>query len=207
MIDRTEWQAASRALAASRRETLGDPPSAVDLFAYTRGELTPDEEERVREHLVCDPGLARVVARQPRVATHRVWQFATALAASIILVIGMHAWTLRQALQTPRVATEEIVLLPREGARGGAGATVVTSGDEPVLLVLPLPAGGDVHRVEIAGVWKSGVVRPHNDETLSIFVPRSVLQPGRYEVVLYDADGVSLSRHEFRAIRHADGNP
>jgi hypothetical protein len=61
MTTKAELQAARRAMMAEERARLGDPPTAEELLAYSRGELSPDQEERVRELLVCYPELARTL--------------------------------------------------------------------------------------------------------------------------------------------------
>ena len=61
MIPKTEWQSVSHDLMAERRADSGDPPTADQILAYTRGELSGEEEERVRELLVCYPELARTL--------------------------------------------------------------------------------------------------------------------------------------------------
>lgn len=62
MTTKSELQAVRRAMMAEDRARLGDPPSAEELLAYSRGELSADQEERIRELLVCYPELARSVA-------------------------------------------------------------------------------------------------------------------------------------------------
>src|SRR5260370_31105605 len=58
-VEKSDWQAASRELMAEARARLGPPPTAEEMLAYTRGELSEKEEARVRELLVCYPELAR----------------------------------------------------------------------------------------------------------------------------------------------------
>src|ERR1044071_1290687 len=60
MADKAEWQKAGRRLAAEQREKLGDPPTADELLAYSRGELSESEEERIQDLLVAYPELARM---------------------------------------------------------------------------------------------------------------------------------------------------
>ncbi len=60
MTDKSEWQEANRRLMAEQRRALGDPPTAEELLAYSRGELTEQEEERIRDLLVAYPELARM---------------------------------------------------------------------------------------------------------------------------------------------------
>jgi hypothetical protein len=60
MTSKSDWQEANRRLTAEQRANLGDPPSAEQMLAYSRGELSADEEERIRELLVAYPELARM---------------------------------------------------------------------------------------------------------------------------------------------------
>lgn len=60
MIDKSEWQDANRGLRAEEQAQLGEPPTAEEMLAYTRGELSEIEEERVRDLLVAYPELARM---------------------------------------------------------------------------------------------------------------------------------------------------
>ena len=59
MTDKSEWQELNRRLMAERRRELGEPPTAAEMLAYSRGEMTEVEEERIRELLVAYPELAR----------------------------------------------------------------------------------------------------------------------------------------------------
>lgn len=62
MTNKSDWQEANRRLSAEERRTLGDPPTAEEMLAYSRGEMTESEEERIRELLVAYPDLARMYA-------------------------------------------------------------------------------------------------------------------------------------------------
>jgi hypothetical protein len=62
MTNKSEWQEANRRLMDEQRQKLGDPPTAEEMLAYSRGELPESEEERIRELLVAYPELARVYA-------------------------------------------------------------------------------------------------------------------------------------------------
>jgi RNA polymerase sigma factor (sigma-70 family) len=61
MITKSDWQAVHARLLAERRETLGDPPTVEEMLAYSRGELSRDDEERVRALLVSYPELLRAL--------------------------------------------------------------------------------------------------------------------------------------------------
>jgi hypothetical protein len=61
MITKTDWRAAGQHLMSDERRRLGDPPTAEEMLAYTRGELSAEDEERVRERLVCHPDLVRTL--------------------------------------------------------------------------------------------------------------------------------------------------
>src|SRR6185436_14746689 len=60
MTNKSEWQEANRRLTAEQREKLGEPPTAEELLAYSRGELSESDEERIRDLLVAYPELARM---------------------------------------------------------------------------------------------------------------------------------------------------
>lgn len=62
MNTKSNWQQVNRELMAENRRTLGEPPTAEEMLAYQRGELSPEAEERVREHLVANPQLARALS-------------------------------------------------------------------------------------------------------------------------------------------------
>lgn len=57
----SDWQSVNRELLARQRQKLGEPPTLEEMQAYLRGELSPQDEERVRELLVCYPDLARAL--------------------------------------------------------------------------------------------------------------------------------------------------
>lgn len=60
MANKSDWQDANRELREEARRTLGDPPTAEEMLAFTRGELSESEEERIRDLLVAYPELARM---------------------------------------------------------------------------------------------------------------------------------------------------
>lgn len=62
MIGKSDWQEANRELMAEERRRLGDPPTAEELLAYSRGELSEADEERIRDLIVAYPELARMYA-------------------------------------------------------------------------------------------------------------------------------------------------
>lgn len=61
MITKSEWQAVNRELMAEDRRRLGEPPAVEEVLAYARGELSPEDEARVRERLLCYPELVRAL--------------------------------------------------------------------------------------------------------------------------------------------------
>ena len=62
MNTKSDWQRVNQELMAEQRRTLGDPPAADEMIAYMNGELPPEQEERIRAFIACDPELARAVA-------------------------------------------------------------------------------------------------------------------------------------------------
>jgi hypothetical protein len=124
MTTKSELQAIHRQRMADRREH-GEPPTAEEMLAYTRGELSPEDEARVQERLVAYPELLQTLTapfpeaaqpgdpdyvsdaefakqwKRPAVASvhplvPRFWRNATlALAASLICVFGALLWQMR----------------------------------------------------------------------------------------------------------------
>ena len=63
MITKSDWDAVHRQMLDEERKRLGDLPSTEEILAYTRGELSGDDEARVRETLVAYPDLARAAVQ------------------------------------------------------------------------------------------------------------------------------------------------
>jgi len=62
MITKSELQNAHRAMLDEERARIGEPPTAEELLAYSRGELSHEDEERIAGLLACYPELARGIA-------------------------------------------------------------------------------------------------------------------------------------------------
>lgn len=61
MTNDSDWQAVQQEMTAEDRRKLGEPPTAEEMLAYTRGELPAEAAGRVRAWLVCNPDLARAL--------------------------------------------------------------------------------------------------------------------------------------------------
>ena len=61
MTNESDWQAVQQEMTAEDRRRLGEPPTAEEMLAYTRGELSAETAGRVRAWLVCNPDLARAL--------------------------------------------------------------------------------------------------------------------------------------------------
>jgi hypothetical protein len=61
MTPKSQWEMANEALMNEQRKQNGEPPSSEEILAFLRGGLEPDEEERIRERLVCYPELMRTL--------------------------------------------------------------------------------------------------------------------------------------------------
>lgn len=177
MITKSELQAVHGQMLAERRRRLGPPPTNEELFAFMRGELSADDEARVRELLIAYPELARAMAEpfpeegdlsEIELAVHwkslqtrihgdpaqrrvRFWRrTSAALAAAMILAFGGIVWQ-RQASLAPRVTTAMHLLLP-DGQRGPEdAATLITAGGDPFLLVVSMinPRVFEQYRLEL----------------------------------------------------------
>ncbi len=163
MMTKTEWQAVNQAMMAEDRRRLGEPPTSEEMLAYARGELSAEEEARVRERLVAYPELVRTLTApfpsvgaepgdpdympdgelaahwaslQKRMSRGRVVQFwpaLSAIAATLALVFGALLWQARVELREPRVTAWNEQLLLPDNQRGGG---------EPVTTLRP---GGDAY--------------------------------------------------------------
>lgn len=61
MTNDSDWQAVQQEMTEEDRRKLGEPPTAEEMLAYTRGELPVETANRVRAWLVCNPDLARAL--------------------------------------------------------------------------------------------------------------------------------------------------
>jgi len=204
MIRKPELQSVVEEMNEEDRRRLGEPPAFEEMLAYTRGELSPEDEQRVRELLVCYPDLARTLtepfsgeeAEGGRILRFRhVW---TAIAAAVAIVFAGLYWQadsearrLSHELSVPHVASSEQLLLP-DGRRGRETATTLSTEGDSYLLVATLinEARYSRYRLEIAdgnarSIWSQAGLVPRDNDTFAIIVPRSFLPPGGYQVVLY----------------------
>lgn len=179
-INKSDWQAIQDELIATDRQQLGEPPTAEEVLAYMRGELSPAEEDRVRALLVAYPELAKTltapfpsddddslsndeVSKRWKSFQSRIhdgggkvlqfWRVSAALAAALAFVFGGLLW--REMSRGPRLLPETQLLYP-DGQRGstrGPGPTLTGTGDN-VVLIVPLyhPRGFEQFRLEIVSV-------------------------------------------------------
>jgi hypothetical protein len=162
MTTKSELSAANRELIAENRPT---PPTAEEALAYARGEVTGDEEARIREQLIAYPDLVRTLtaafpepaepdhpdylsdhefARHWRALQKRrrqperglqFWRAFGAIAAALAVVFGTLLWNARTELKKPQALSEQVDLYP-DGQRGiGGQANTLTSNGESYLLV------------------------------------------------------------------------
>lgn len=179
MMNRTEWQAVRDALIAGDRAKLGPPPTAEELLAYERGELSEKEAERVRQLLIAYPELARAYAAPfpeeddaalPADVVDRQWQrfragkgvesagrvlqfwrAFSAIAAAAAVTFGAMLWQKESESRRPHVLPEAQVLSP-DGSRGvePPHLAITPSGESVVLTVSVIGANDYEHcRVEL----------------------------------------------------------
>jgi hypothetical protein len=63
MITKSDWQAVHQEMTADERRKLGEPPTTEEMLAYSRGELSANDAERVRAWLVFHPEMARALTQ------------------------------------------------------------------------------------------------------------------------------------------------
>jgi hypothetical protein len=175
MMNQSDWQAVNDSLIADDRAKLGDPPTADELLAYERGELSPEEAARVQQLLIAYPELAHayatpfpdddidlpdgVVERQWkafRASENRgarvlqFWRGAAAIAATAALVFGTMLWQKQSAPLQPRVLAEHV--LTPDGARSVTSQHyAITSTGDSILLVVSIigPTDYETYRLEL----------------------------------------------------------
>jgi hypothetical protein len=215
MITREDWLTVNRELMAEQRERLGEPPTAEELLAYMKGELSEVEQEAMRERLVAWPELARSLAEpfpeEPNVVRRNVFTYskAMAIAATVLLLFGGLLWREYKRAGEPRATWQTIPLLP-DGARGPELSPVLPANADYVLV----PALNDDrvfsdYRIDIIDVkarpervvWSRANLQRRENDTLVIYVRRAFLERGRYRLAVYGLEGrreIRLETYTFR---------
>jgi len=165
MTTKSELSAANRDLITENRLAIGEPPTAEEVLAYTRGELAPDEEARIRERLIAYPDLVRTLTtpfpegadpdhpdylsdhefarhwkalQKRRHRSHgglQFWRAFGAIAAAVAIVLGGLLWRAEMQLKQP-VAVSQPQDLYQDGQRGiGTQQNTLTTNGDSYLLV------------------------------------------------------------------------
>jgi hypothetical protein len=165
MTTKSELSAANRDLISQNRLALGEPPTAEEVLAYTRGELAPDEEACMRERLIAYPDLVRTLTtpfpegadpdhpdylsdhefarhwkslqkrRRPSDSGRQFWRAFGAVAAAVAVVLGGLLWRAEMQLKQPAAVWEQQDLYP-DGQRGiGGQVNTLTTHGDSYLLV------------------------------------------------------------------------
>ena len=156
------------------------------------------------------------------------WRTAAIAAAVTAAVFGglmfqsqSKARRLTSELTRPRTDLENALLLP-DGQRGNpdeeAPITLPASGEDLLLMpaLIHQPEFRD-YRVDILDlnvpaprpVWSSTGIRRRSDDTFEIWVPRTFLNPGIYQLVVYGIDGTMepLAKYTVKVPRRAGQSP
>jgi hypothetical protein len=172
MTKKSEFSAANRDLMAEKRASLGEPPTAEEVLAYTRGELAPDDEARIRERLIAYPDLARTLTApfpqgaepdhpdylsEHEFARHwkalqkrrqrpngglQFWRSFSVVAATVAVALGAMLWRAETELKKPQAVWEQLELYP-DGRRGLEGGPQTLSASGDSYLLMPLLMGSD----------------------------------------------------------------
>ena len=172
MTTKSELSAANRELMAEERLSIGEPPTAGEVLAYMRGELTPDEKVRIRERLIAYPELVRTLTApfpegaEPdhpdylsdhEFARHwnalqkrrrrpdrglQFWRAFGAIAAALAVVFGALLWRAQTALKQPQAVWEQQELYP-DGRRGVEGQPAALTRNGESYLLMPILLGAD----------------------------------------------------------------
>ena len=179
MTTKSEFAAANRDLTATTCASLGEPPTAEEVLAYTRGELAPDDEARIRERLIAYPDLVRTLTTpfpegaEPghpdylsdhEFARHwkalqkrrhgantrlRFWRAFGAVAATVAVALGAMLWHAETELKKPQAVWQQQELYS-DSRRGGDGEPATLTGDGESYLLVPL-LGADVTADRLRG--------------------------------------------------------
>lgn len=179
MITKTDLQAVLDEMRAEDRKTRVEPPTVEEMLAYRNGELSGDEEARVRELLICWPELLRALmtpypeddaeALPPDVMERqwaamrreigasggggRVLSFRnalTAIAAALAVIFGALLWQAKLDSRRPRALPQQILLPDAQRGPGDGAATLTPDGD--AYLLVPTVIGDqqfEAYRFEI----------------------------------------------------------
>jgi hypothetical protein len=218
MINKHEWEAVRDALRAEDQAKLGQPPTAEELLAYERGELSAKEAERVQQLLVAYPDLARAYAtpfpeeaelpaeivdrqwnafRRPKRGAKvlQFWRGFAAVAAGVAILFGAMLWQQHNEALQPQVLPEAHLLTP-DGGRGPEHPhyTITPSGDSVLLVVSIIgPADYDTYRLELVRgetrLWSSKPMPATESNSFDLVVPSRLLTPGTYSVIAYGLRG------------------
>ncbi|MDP9190213.1 MAG: hypothetical protein M3P06_00735 [Acidobacteriota bacterium] len=61
MITKSDWEAVQQEMSEEDRRKLGEPPTAEEMLAYSRGALSGERAAHVRAWLACNPDLVRAL--------------------------------------------------------------------------------------------------------------------------------------------------
>jgi len=220
-----------------RKDEQYDPPSADEMLAYSRGQLSPEKAAEVWERLEQYPDLAaiytapfpedggdyvtpdRLDARWTELRTDLgipsrkvVWfpRVLSVAAAALILVLGGSLWQtqkrvrdLETQLATPRVPDEH-VLSSEANYRGVARSPSILRPDADAKLIVPTRGDYGDYEVEIRtlgakprSIWRQGGLIQSNDNEIEIVLLRTMLKPGKYQLILYGSDAKQLDTFTF----------
>lgn len=191
-----------------------DHPSPDRWLAYHRGQLSEDEEALLQEHLVrcrdcfdlCEAAAAFAEPAEepdagPRRRPLQGW-LPMALAASLVAMVGLTAWNLRQqsTLETLRAPQPDALIFDFSAGERLPDSTekTLSASTGPWMLVFHPSAELPVYRLAlhdaVAGreLW-SYELRPDEDLALTLQLPEG-LPPGSYRLELSDGSGGRAGR-------------
>jgi hypothetical protein len=189
-----EWDEALDAWVEQERERLGGPPTPEEVVAYTRGELSDADAERVRALLVYYPELTSLLIPDGPPVTRKSFTHYLPLAAGVLIaLVSIPQWRERSEPQIIESRHE----LHSVRARGAAEPPLydLPAGKERYLLTLVPFAASDFakYRVEIVRdgdvVWHTET--SSSDGTIALSISRELLEKDtlRIDVFGLDADG------------------
>lgn len=195
---------------------LEEPFPSPDAMAESPEALTNDELDedwgRLQRHLQGTQGPRAEPSSPPpaivpmiRPRPSRTWQLST-LAASLLAVVfgGLYVQSQMDVRRLggelrPQADFSRRALLP-DTQRAGSGEPILLSADADHFLLSPALIGDrrfpayrldllDLNRPQPEQIWSGTGLRPQEDGTFEIWLPRAFLQPGEYRIELHGLDG------------------
>lgn len=174
---------------------MTEPFPQDDIAPGETGYVSDEEVERRLEQLQRTlPGSGRrLLSFRPRAS----WAVAATLAVAFCGLAWQYAQVRREALAPHVIGQPQLLASENRRGASGAAATVVPQADDYVVsMAVANPPDFASFRIEIVTdgndpqtLWKSGRLTLSDDKTLTLAIPRRLLNPGTYHLIVSGENG------------------